>query len=410
MYVKLDAIKREKLGGEGSARVIIGDARVQLKRLTEECPGSASLIYMDPPFMTGQQFYAHMRVGEGGWKSGKGEIQLPSYADTLPRDEYLAFMRETLTLCREMLADDGLIFIHLDFRAAARVRVLGDEIFGENNFVNEIIWAYESGGRSRRFFARKHDVILLYAKTQDYDLHIDDAAALLRQDKKNHLSRGVDEDGRAYRYIVSGGKTYRYYEDEPVPPSDVWTDISHLQQRDPQRLGYDNQKPLKLLDRIVRAASRAGDLVLDPFCGAATALEAAVSNGRRFLGIDQCPIALTCAEKRRSGAGLTLDAEPSQGAPEFDVEIVQGITEQKVYLTRFMIDGTDTGPLPEGFDGLDGWAAGYVEGEEFIACDSETRQFSGPRLKLCLSLPMEIETPAVRLTDALGRRYFFMIR
>ncbi|MBR5751298.1 MAG: site-specific DNA-methyltransferase [Clostridia bacterium] len=319
-------------------------------------------------------------------------------------------MLDVLTPCRELLADDGLVFIHLDYRAAARVRVIADGIFGENNFINEIIWSYETGGRSRRFFARKHDVILVYAKTQDYDLHIEDAATLLRQDRKNHLSRGVDEDGRAYRFIVSGGKTYRYYEDEPVPPSDVWTDISHLQQRDPQRLGYDNQKPVKLLERIVKAASRPGDLVLDPFCGAATSLEAAVKEGRRYIGIDSCPLALSYAEKRRGGARLTLVGKQAEGAPEFGAETVPGITETKIYLTRFRADDREVAPLPEGFDGLDGWAAGYMDGDEFIACDAETRLFTAPRLKLCLDLPTELEAPALRFTDVLGRRYFFRVQ
>ena len=410
MYVEPAVVRRETLMGEGEAKVVIADAREALKHMAAEHPGSVSLIYMDPPFMTGQQFYARLRVGESGWKGGKGEIQLPSYSDTMNREEYAAFMRDVLLPCRELLADDGLIFIHLDYRAAARVRILADEIFGENNFVNEIIWAYESGGRSRRFFARKHDVILLYSKTQDYDLHIEDAATLLRQDRKNHLSRGVDEDGRAYRFIVSGGKTYRYYEDEPVPPSDVWTDISHLQQRDPQRLGYDNQKPVKLLERIIKAASRPGDTVLDPFCGAGTAQEAAVKAGRRFIGIDTCPLALSYAEKRRGGASLTLEGGEACGAPEFDVDLVPGITENRIYLTRFKVDDTDFAPLPEGFDGLDGWAAGYINGDEFVACDSETRLFTKPGLELCLSLPIEVEDPAVRLTDVLGRRFFFRVK
>ena len=120
-----------------------------------------------------------------------------------------------------------------------------------------------------------------------------------------------------------------------MPPSDVWTDISHLQQRDPQRLGYDNQKPVKLLERIIKAASRPGDLVLDPFCGAGTALEAAVKCGRRFIGIDLCPLALSYAEKRRGGARLTLEGEQAQGAPEFGVEIAPGIVSVHYYNRNF---------------------------------------------------------------------------
>ena len=129
MYVEPAVVRRETLMGEGEAKVIIADAREALKRMAAERPGSVSLIYMDPPFMTGQQFYARLRVGESGWKGGKGEIQLPSYSDTMNREEYAAFMRDVLLPCRELLADDGLIFIHLDYRAAARVRILADEIW-----------------------------------------------------------------------------------------------------------------------------------------------------------------------------------------------------------------------------------------------------------------------------------------
>ena len=150
-------------------------------------------------------------------------------------------MRRVLEASKKLLTGDGMLFLHVDYREHANLRLLADEIFGEENLINEIIWAYESGGRSKNFFARKHDIILLYAATKEYDLHIEDAAALMAGDKKNHMARGVDEDGRSYRYITSGGKTYRYYDDEPVPPSDVWTDISHLQQRDPQRTGYETQ-------------------------------------------------------------------------------------------------------------------------------------------------------------------------
>ena len=258
----LRGITAEITHGPGDSLLFIEDAVSGLEKLCTLMPGDVSLIYMDPPFRTGKQFERKARRGAADWEKGKHSISLPAYSDKLDREEYLSLLRRVLLCAKELLTEDGLIFIHVDYREHAHVRLLSDEIFGEDNFINEIIWAYESGGRSKNFFSRKHDIILLYAKSDQYDLHLDDVAELLAGDKKNHMARGIDEDGRTYRYIRSGGKTYRYYDDETVPPSDVWTDISHLQQKDPQRTGYATQKPLKLMERIVKCASRKGDTVL----------------------------------------------------------------------------------------------------------------------------------------------------
>ena len=112
------------------------------------------------------------------------------------------------------------------------------------------------------------------------------------------MKRGVDPDGRAFSSITSAGKTYRYYEDEGVIPSDVWTDLSHLHQRDPERLGYPTQKPAALLERIIRASSAEGDTVLDAYCGSGTTLAVAQKFGRRWIGIDLSPAAIELTRVR----------------------------------------------------------------------------------------------------------------
>ena len=289
---------RGEVNGSGENALYVDDAVERLEKLCLENPGSVSLIYMDPPFLTGKRFEIKALVGQKEWKSGKSSLTLPSYSDSMTKDEYAAMMRRVLALCKQLLTDDGLIFIHVDYRANALVRLIADEIFGESRFLNEIIWVYETGGRSRRVFSRKHDVILLYAAGDEPDLHIEDVADIQRGDKKNHLARGVDEDGRTYRYFKSGDKTYRYYDDERVPPSDVWTDVSHLQQKDPQRTGFETQKPLKLLERIVGCASRQGDTVLDPFCGSGSTGVAAMLEGMRFVGMDSEPDYVEIARRR----------------------------------------------------------------------------------------------------------------
>ncbi len=242
------------------------------------------LIYLDPPFLTGDQFTMRVRVGEREWRRGTGSLVLPSYADKQSREEYQAMMRRVLEGVRELLRPDGMLFLHCDFRANPILRTIADELFGWENFLNEIIWVYHTGGTAKRYFSRKHDVILFYRKGPQYDFHIESVLHPRVTPRDNHMRKHVDPDGRVYRSIRSGGRVYTYYDDDPVPPTDVWDDVSHLQQRDPQRTGYDTQKPLALLDRIVRCASREGEMVIDPFAGSGTTLEAAKPLGRALRG------------------------------------------------------------------------------------------------------------------------------
>ena len=127
------------------------------------------------------------------------------------------------------------------------------------------------------------------------------------RDHWNHLRRHVDADGRVYRTIRSAGRVYRYYDDEPTLPPDVWLDVNHLQQRDPERLGYPTQKPEALLRRIVAACSEPGQVVADFFCGSGTTLAAAQRLGRRWLGVDCSPAAVAIAAAR---LGRLVDAPP----------------------------------------------------------------------------------------------------
>ena len=398
----LRGIGAEITPGEGDNLIYIDDAARRMETLGSLMPGSISLIYMDPPFRTGKQFDMKFKAEQ----AERSAASMDAFSDMLSRQEYLSLLGSVLESAKRLLTDDGLLFIHLDWREQARVRLLADEIFGEGNFINEIIWAYESGGRSKNFFSRKHDTILLYAAGKEYDLHIEDVAEKLAGERDNHMARGVDEDGRTYRSIVSGGKTYRYYDDEPVPPSDVWTDISHLQQRDPQRTGYATQKPLKLLERIVKSASRPGDTVLDPFFGSGTTLEAAYKNDRRFIGIDANPLCAELARKRIGGCRIYCPE--SAGSPEIAVERAAGITFESVYLTAFRSDDERLKDR-DGLAAVDSWALGRVENGVFTALCEETRSRTSPRLKGELRAPMYVSDMALRVSDIFGGRYFYRL-
>ena len=132
----------------GRGRLTIGDARAELEALLPEWTGKIKLVYLDPPYLTGEKFSMRVRVGEDEWKSGKGTLALPAFEDTKNREAYLSMMRPVLALCHKLLRDDGMLFLHIDYRAHPYMRLMLDEIFGESNFLNEIIWVYQSGGRS----------------------------------------------------------------------------------------------------------------------------------------------------------------------------------------------------------------------------------------------------------------------
>ena len=398
-------------GDNGDVTLYIDDAAKRMRALSETQPGSVQLIYLDPPFSTGGKFEMRMRVGEKEWRTGQGSLRLPAYDDNLPREEYLTLMRDVLESAKALLRDTGLIFIHVDYRMHAYFRLLCDEIFGEKRFINEIIWTYETGGRAKNFFARKHDVILLYGATQDYDLHTHDVATVSPAGRKNHLSRHIDEDGRVYRTIKSNGKTYKYFDDEPVPPSDVWTDVSHLQQKDPQRLGYDTQKPLKLLERVILCASRKGDTVLDPFCGSCTTAEAAVRHGRKAILIDTNPMVSALLRRRVGDKGFTVVSPENEGNPMLDAEALPGIGYINIYLNSFTLENGLIDREITGLDAVDSWGVGTRENETYTESACETRSFKTPALTGQLRVPMDGETDKLilRVSDILGRTFRFEV-
>ena len=207
-------------------------------------------------------------------------------------------MRAVLGACRELLSEDGSLFLHVDQRKNAQMRLLLDEIFGAAHFVNEIIWAYRSGGRATKHFSRKHDNILLYRKSAKQYFDIRAAGVPRGPQRKNHMKQSVDAEGRVCYSIRANGKTYTYHEDSLVFPSDVWDDIEHLHQRDPERTGYNTQKPEALLKRIIEVSTKKDDLVIDFFSGSATSAVTAAKLGRRWIAADASPIALYTLRKR----------------------------------------------------------------------------------------------------------------
>ena len=410
MKLRRIQVSRE-VHGEGAlqGRFLLGDALEKLDALAKEYDGQVKLIYLDPPFLTGERFVMRVRVGEDEWKTGKGSLALESFVDQKDRSAFLTMMRRVLTAAHAMLREDGMLFLHIDYRTHPYLRLMLDEIFGESNFLNEIIWVYQSGGRSLKYFSRKHDVILFYRKSPKYDFNVEEVMVAPSEPRSNHMRRHVDPDGRVYRSIRSNGRVYTYYDDDPVAPSDVWNDLSHLQQRDPERTGYDTQKPLALLDRIVKCGSREGELVADLFAGSGTTLEAARRNGRRFLGVDRCPMTLNIARRRLCGSSYALEFEPFEGNPVCEVSLTMGVGFYHITLEKFALE---PGLLDREFDGLDAvdaWSVGYLKPDGFCCMAESLRTRREPRLKTELDAPVYAGELAVCVCDVSGRCFYYRI-
>ena len=385
--------------GNGENLLICGSV-MKLPEEIRALAGKAQCVYVDPPFMTGEKFMRRRPYGEKGWRTGTPAPRYPAYEDRYTSEkQYLRLLRRIASVGKELLSETGVFYLHLDWRMAAPARVMCDKVFGKTRFLNEIIWSYESGGRAKRYFSRKHDVILLYAKSNKYFFDLTRVPLPRGRVRRNHMARGRDEQGRMFSRITSNGKEYRYYDDEPVYPGDVWTDISHLQQRDPERTGYATQKPLKLLERLLLPVTNPGDLVADLCCGSGTALEAARQLDCRFAGLDLNPEAIAVCQNRLPPKDLTV-ACPCGGEAAL-------LAENDTENGRFTIGGLEvsrpefpakTTPL----DSLESWETGVIRDGVFYADKSFRRSFRYPELQQSLKTEQAVE--AVMTTDAAGIR------
>ncbi len=395
------AAVKQAVYGAGTSRLICGDV-LRLPGEIRSMSGQVQCVYLDPPFMTGNAFRRRRVWGEQGWRKGTPSLDLPSYEDRFPDEKtYSRLLRRMVTVSRELLRPEGVFCLHLDWRMSARGREMCDRIFGKERFLNEIIWSYESGGRSKKCFPRKHDTILMYARSGHYLFDLTRVPLSRGEHRKNHMARGMDEDGRSYSMIRSGGKEYRYYDDEPVYPGDVWTDIGFLQQRDPERTGFQTQKPLKLLERLLLPVTREGDWVADLCCGSGTTLAAAEKLGCRFLGMDRSPEAVAVSLARLNAEDLTVTcpfgAEKAELLAEKDPE------SGRLRLRGLAVSGEIWPEKASPMDRIEAWETGRIENGIFYAERRFQRSFQYPALVDSLMLE-EGRMPDLTVTDAAGTR------
>jgi site-specific DNA-methyltransferase (adenine-specific)/adenine-specific DNA-methyltransferase len=285
-------------------KLIRGDNLRAMKALEADFSEKIDLIYIDPPFFTGNEFSGESDFGEQCEK----RVGTPHYSDVWPGglDSYLQMIYERALLMRKLLSERGTIYAHADWRASSHIRLVLEEAFGRSNFVNEIIWCFSQGAKSKRMFGRKHNTILSFAKNES-ERYFDAGAARApmksgRESFGGRLER--DADGREYRLVYGSknrrGETryYKYYLDEGKIPEDWWTDINSLQSGSRERTGYATQKPQKLIERIMLSSTKPESLVADFFCGSGTTGVVAEKLGRRWIMCDSGAAAIDATRKR----------------------------------------------------------------------------------------------------------------
>ena len=281
-------------------KILLEDNLIVLQSLQRE---SVNLIYIDPPFNTGKKqkrqnikvnradkasFTGNTRVGFGGHKYSSTIVGESEYEDSFV--DYIGFLRPRLAEAYKILKPNGSLFFHIDWREAARCRLLLEEIFGGNEYcINEIIWSYDFGGRSKTRWPAKHDNIYWFAKNpKEYIFNYD------TMDRIPYLAPGLVGKEKA-----AIGKT----------PTDVWWNTI-VPTNGKEKQGYATQKPLAIVERLVKIHSNPGDTVLDFFAGSGTLGEAAVRNKRKYILIDNNSKAYDVMVKRlqlTNGRGRTVD-------------------------------------------------------------------------------------------------------
>jgi adenine-specific DNA-methyltransferase len=330
-------------------QLIWGDNKLVMSSLLADYAGQVKLVYIDPPFDTGTDFSFRVKVGEADITKAPSILEESAYRDTWGRgrSSYLHMLYERLVLIHELLADDGALFLHLGSNVSHFGKVLCDEIFGVDAYVNEIIWkrqtAHSDIGQGARHLGRLHDTILLYRKAAGgpwnmqftpYDQSYTDAFYRHVEPKTGRRYRLSDATGpggaakgnphyeflgvtRYWRFSEARMKELyeqgrivqtkpgavpaqkRYLDEMPgVPLQDIWMDVPPVQAQAHERLGYDTQKPEALLERVISLASDPGDLVADLFCGSGTTAAVAEKLGRRWIACDLGRFAIHTTRKR----------------------------------------------------------------------------------------------------------------
>lgn len=290
---------RERYGEEKDNwinKIFLGDNLQVMSHLLKEYRGKIDLIYIDPPFDSKADYKKNIEIKDvGKVESDNNSFEEKQYGDIWTNDEYLQFMYERLVIMRELLSDKGSIYIHCDWHKSHHIRLIMDEVFGVDNFANEITWLYKTGGASKTLWARKHDTILFYNKNQGK--HIFNP-----QQERSYMMHKYGFKKSDFKIDPENGLQYSM-----VYCRDVW-DLPSVGSATSERVDYPTQKPENLLERIITASSNPGDIVFDCFMGSGTTQAVAMKLGRRFIGADINLGAIQTTTKRLIGIADELNS------------------------------------------------------------------------------------------------------
>lgn len=297
-YVPGDYEIYEHHGEDDGNQIVHGECLDYMKYLMDVkgMKGKINLIYVDPPFFTKLKHEAVIRH-----PATNDNVSIPAYSDQWEQgtDGYFLMLITRLFAMKDLLADDGALWVHLDWHISHYIKAILDEIFGMKNFVNEVAWTYKSGGSTKRHFSRKHDTLLFYSKTPSYYF-------------KPQVEKSYNRGFKPYRF-----KGVEEFEDEVgwytlVNMKDVWA-IDMVGRTSSERTGYATQKPEALLMRIMESCSREGDICADFFGGSGTTAAAAAKMGRRFISCDGGDLAVGMSIRRMDNIGTGFDVIGQKG-------------------------------------------------------------------------------------------------
>lgn len=319
----VDAVTgRQAAGAAGgwSNKLIWGDNKLILSSLKNgpmrraiEDAGGLKLVYIDPPFDVGADFSIDLELGENELTKQPSVIEELAYRDTWGKhgERYPHYMYERVRLIRDLLAPDGAIYFHCDWRVSSAMRLILDEVFGPERLRGWIAWLIGTGAKGRAEWSNQHNDILCYSNGEQFTFNSESAELrepFAETSQAMHFKQ-VDKDGRRFRERIVNGKSYIYYADEGRMVGSVWADCPSMAANSPilsESVGYPTQKPEKLLRRIISASSNPGDLIADFFCGSGTTLAVAEKLGRKWIGCDLGRFAIHTTRKRLIGVQRQL--------------------------------------------------------------------------------------------------------
>ena len=327
---------RETYGTEQNGwinKIFWGDNLQVMSHMLRDFRGKIDLIYIDPPFDSKADYKKKIDVkGIGKAESDSSSFEEKQYGDIWTNDEYLQFMYERLTILRELLSDTGCIYLHCDWHKAHHLRMLMDEVFGPDKFVNEVIWHYSGAGTPKGCWAKRHDNLFLYSKTSKYTFNADEVRTEYAATTVERFSHAINN--------VRNGVNFGSQSLNPLGkyPEDV-LNISIEAPSANVRTGYPTQKPEALLEKLIKASSNPGDIVFDCFMGSGTTQAIAMRLGRRFIGADINLGAIQTTAKRLLAVAKELEPEHKPVTYEVEPQLSMVAEEPAPYLAAASAGG-----------------------------------------------------------------------